>query len=48
MYNDDHIDESTGDLKKSDVITFYNMTKGAVDVVDEMRGSYSVARISNR
>lgn len=48
MHNDNHIDESTGDLKKPDVITFYNMTKGAVDVVDEMGGSYSVARISNR
>ncbi|XP_055936820.1 piggyBac transposable element-derived protein 4-like [Argiope bruennichi] len=48
MHNDNHIDESTGDLKKPEVITFYNMTKGAVDVVDEMGGSYSVARISNR
>ncbi|XP_035216968.1 uncharacterized protein LOC118190372 [Stegodyphus dumicola] len=47
MHNDDHIDESTGDLKKSEVIMFYNMTKGAVDIVDEMGGTYSMARISN-
>lgn len=48
MHNDDHIEEDTGDLKNPDVITFYNMTKGAVDAVDEMGESYSVARISNR
>ena len=48
MHNDDHIDESSRDLKKSDVITFYKMTKGAVDVIDKMGESYSVARISNR
>ncbi|XP_035223727.1 uncharacterized protein LOC118196387 [Stegodyphus dumicola] len=48
MHNDDHINESTGHLKKSEVITFYNMIKGAVDIVDEMGGIYSVARISNR
>ncbi|XP_035212731.1 uncharacterized protein LOC118186710 [Stegodyphus dumicola] len=48
MHSDDHIDESTGDLKKPEVITFHNMIKGAVDIVDEMGGTYSVTRISNR
>ncbi|KAJ8879739.1 hypothetical protein PR048_020347 [Dryococelus australis] len=41
------IDESTGDMCKPEVITFYNLTKGGVDVIDEMTASYSVSRISN-
>lgn len=34
--------------QKPEIITFYNLTKGAVDVVDEMSAAYSTARISNR
>lgn len=48
MHNDDKIDETTMELKKPDIITFYNLTKGAVDVVDEMAAAYTTARISNR
>lgn len=48
MHNDDAIDPSTGELKKPEIITFYNLTKGAVDVVDEMSATYSTARKSNR
>ncbi|XP_035212060.1 uncharacterized protein LOC118186137 [Stegodyphus dumicola] len=32
MHSGDQIDESTGESKKPEIITFYNMTKGAVDV----------------
>lgn len=48
MHNDDEIDESTGEARKPEIITFYNTTKGAVDVVDEMGAAYSTARISKR
>nr|XP_015905033.2 uncharacterized protein LOC107437514 [Parasteatoda tepidariorum] len=48
MHTDDKIDETTMELKKPDIITFYNLTKGAVDVVDEMAAAYTTARISNR
>ncbi|KAJ8881361.1 hypothetical protein PR048_017842 [Dryococelus australis] len=40
------IDESTGDMCKPEVITFYNLTKEVVDVVDEMKASYVNSRIS--
>ncbi|XP_055932016.1 uncharacterized protein LOC129962294 [Argiope bruennichi] len=36
------------ELKKPDIITFYNLTKGAVDVVDEMAAAYTTARVLNR
>lgn len=48
MHNDDAIDKETGDAKKPEIITFYNQTKGAVDVVDEMAANYSTARKTNR
>ncbi|CAI6369859.1 unnamed protein product [Macrosiphum euphorbiae] len=48
MHRDDHIDPDSGDLKKPEVITFYNLTKGGVDVVDRLKSEYSVTRISNR
>ncbi|KFM60418.1 PiggyBac transposable element-derived protein 4, partial [Stegodyphus mimosarum] len=48
MHTDDKIDETTMELKKPDIITFYNLTKGAVDVVDEMAAAYTTARLSNR
>jgi hypothetical protein len=34
--------------KKPEVIMFYNQTKGGVDVVNELKGEYSVSRISCR
>ncbi|KAJ8893270.1 hypothetical protein PR048_005861 [Dryococelus australis] len=46
MHNSDTVDESTGEMCKPDVITYYNLTKGGVDVVDEMKASYSVSRTS--
>ncbi|XP_054706863.1 uncharacterized protein LOC129216672 [Uloborus diversus] len=48
MHNDDAIDIDTGDAKKPENITFYNCTKAAVDVVDEMAANYSTARKTNR
>lgn len=42
------IDSESGDQKKPEVITYYNSTKCGVDVVDELKGEYSVARISCR
>ncbi|XP_055936617.1 piggyBac transposable element-derived protein 4-like [Argiope bruennichi] len=48
MHNGGTIDASTGEAKKPEIITFYNLTKGAVDVVDEMSATYSTARISKR
>ncbi|KAL4135945.1 hypothetical protein QTP88_007522 [Uroleucon formosanum] len=45
MHHDNAIDSN---LNKPEIITFYNMTKGGVDVVDALKGNYSVARISRR
>ena len=33
MHHDDKIDESTGELMKPDIISFYNSTKGGVVVL---------------
>jgi hypothetical protein len=44
MHHDNAIDSNN----KPEIITFYNMTKGGVDVVDELKGNYSVARTSRR
>lgn len=48
MHRDDFIDPDSSDLKKAEVITFYNLTKGGVNVVDRLKSEYSVTRISNR
>lgn len=48
FHSEDTIDEDSYDSMKPEVITFYNMTKGGVDVVDRMKKEYSVKRISNR
>nr|XP_023027924.1 probable ATP-dependent RNA helicase YTHDC2 [Leptinotarsa decemlineata] len=47
FHDDDEIDLDTGDQQKPAVITFYNLTKGAVDVVDTMKTEYCVTRVSN-
>ena len=47
FHDDGEIDPENEDQKPS-VITFYNLTKGAVDVVDRMKAEYSVTRCSNR
>ncbi len=48
MHYDDKIDPSTGDMLKPEIITFYNVNKGGVDVVDELKMLYSTARFSCR
>lgn len=48
MHYDNTIDDSTGENQKPHIITFYNKTKGGVDVVDRMCSNYSVGRTSNR
>lgn len=48
LHKDKKIDESTNELAKPEIITFYNLTKGGVDVVDQMKSNYSVSRVSCR
>ncbi|UYV69223.1 hypothetical protein LAZ67_6002877 [Cordylochernes scorpioides] len=48
MHHDANIDDSTGELKKPEMIMFYNITKGGVDVMDEMTATYNCARNSRR
>jgi len=48
MHHDKKIDETTCEERKPDIITFYNSTKGGVDVVDMMMDEYSVSRNSRR
>lgn len=47
MHEQGDIDPEFND-KKPEVIMFYNQTKGVVDVVDELKGEYTVSRISCR
>lgn len=47
MHHDGLIDESTR-KKLPEIISFYNKTKGGVDVVDKLIGTYSVARVCQR
>ena len=48
MHHDDKIDPESGDMKKPEIITFYNSTKGGVDRVDQMAGEYDTSRNSRR
>lgn len=48
MHYNKEIDNSTGEQKKPEIITFYNTTKGGVDVVDRLCANYSTGRTSNR
>lgn len=48
MHKDGIIDAMSGEDCKPEVITFYNKTKSGVDVVDNLKSLYSVARISCR
>lgn len=42
------IDQDTGVQYKPELVTFYNVTKGGVDVVDLLKSYYNVSRISCR
>lgn len=48
MHKYNVIDQNTGDKKKPEIITDYNQTKAAFDVVDQMRAKYNVAITSRR
>lgn len=48
LHDDDEIDAFSKEAKKPDIITFYNSTKGGVDLVDRLKSEYSVAIISYR
>ncbi|UYV72085.1 hypothetical protein LAZ67_9001767 [Cordylochernes scorpioides] len=48
LHHDANIDDSTGELKKPEMIMFYNMPKGGVDMMDEMTATYNCARNSRR
>lgn len=47
MHHSSTIDESTKEIKKAEIITFYNC-KGAVDTMDKKTENYTVARKSCR
>jgi hypothetical protein len=48
MHNDSKIDQSTGVMKKPEIITYCNKIKGGVDTNDQMCETYSVSRNTKR
>lgn len=48
MHHDEAIDPQSGDDRETEIITFYSVTKGAVDAVNKMCASYSVSKKSSR
>ena len=48
MHNDAAIDECSGDQRKPEIITFYNLTKGGLDGLDQMCATYNVGRRTRR
>lgn len=47
MHFENKINKKTGNKYKPKII-FYNSTKHGIDIVDEMKGTYSVARKNAR
>lgn len=48
MHESKAIDESTGEQKKPELITYYNVHKSGVDTADQMCATYSVQRNTQR
>lgn len=48
MHDSDDIDEETGEDRKPEIVTFYNMTKVGVDLVDQLCQKNNVARNTRR
>lgn len=48
FHHDSTIDTDTHYKNKLEIITFYNSTKGAVDMIDEMCGRYDTGRSCKR
>ena len=44
----DAIDETTGDRKKPEIISYYNKHKTGVDIVDKMCSAYNTAKGTRR
>ncbi|UYV76649.1 hypothetical protein LAZ67_14001574 [Cordylochernes scorpioides] len=47
MHSTATIDEKTNEKKKPEIITFYNITKGGVDLLDQKTSLYSVGRLNS-
>lgn len=48
MHHDASIDHTTNEMKKPELLTFYNSTKIGVDLVDQLCGNYDVSRTTRR
>ncbi|UYV76295.1 hypothetical protein LAZ67_13003290 [Cordylochernes scorpioides] len=48
MHSTPIIDKESGFKLKPEIVTFYSLTKGGVDMVNQMCGTYSVGRRTNR
>lgn len=48
LHHDNNLDLETGDKKKPEIISFYNVTKGGVDSADQLCSNYNVARNTRR
>lgn len=48
VHNGDKIDESSEDAMKPEILSVYNITKDYVNTLNQIKGTYSVARINRR
>nr|CAH7731667.1 unnamed protein product [Callosobruchus chinensis] len=48
LHRNNAIDIDTGDKRKQEVVTFYNLTKGGLDSLDKLSANYNVSRNSRR
>ncbi|XP_023225627.1 piggyBac transposable element-derived protein 4-like isoform X2 [Centruroides sculpturatus] len=48
FHRNDTIDDTTGSRKKPEILTFYNLTKGGVDILDQLTSNYNVQRNTKR
>lgn len=46
--NTNDVDSTTADAKILEIILFYNVTKGGVDTVDKMCGTYTIRKRCKR
>ncbi|XP_067135443.1 piggyBac transposable element-derived protein 4-like [Centruroides vittatus] len=48
FHHNDAIDDTTGDRKKPEIVTFYNLTKGGVNTLGQLTSNYNVQRNTKR
>ena len=48
LHENDAIDQNTGEQRKSEIITYYNITKAGVDTADQMCATFNVSRNTRR